>query len=642
MIRLENASLQYGKPKEGKYLFRNLNLILPEKGLVILTGTAASALANVIGGLEGLSSGRLSYRGTTLSGWRFDSYRACVGFIFQKYFFQSGTVRENLDLQRRILKLPETDYRELLEKVNFRGELTDQVLYLNSGEMAKVNIAQALLKNPEILVAVDPTSGLSPEEEAEILETIKRLSEERLVVISTGKPELKKHADRVIELENGTIASDTAPVSDSEEKEKPLVKIKGFSLANALDIVWANVKRTPLYTAVFTLFALAFLAVYFTADVLDEFDGPALILEMMEEHQIDYGEIYKVETDFFVRILEMSEEDVAKIASEHPSFRYFKVLNFKHDYFYPDAKGIVEMPEQGAPEFHLLFGKLPKETNEFIVSRKFAEKLLNWTKLLGKPHQEIADLIGYTLPDYGNLKLVGIVEEDLIENYVYVKSGFLDGMKAELAAKGRSYCNYLYFKTGDDWQENYKIFSAYHGDNTYFIDPTKDYIIVNPVTKAVFPSVAVYYTANDMLEGLIGWFFIFPFIISFFWIPRALKLNRSSFWRKRVLGYRNRDFIAAFLIQLFLVFVIVLPIVGVFGVEFVKWLETVFYQMIKGFYTISLMNVLKILGFAFFFTALAVAYPVWRFFGSFPTEFVKEKRNRQTEKDYYLDLRFEE
>lgn len=644
MIRLENISLYSGQRKRKNYLLKDINLVLPGKGLVVITGSdanATSALVNIIGAMERADTGKVFYRGEKLSGSKYEHYRAGVSYLFQKYFYFTGTVEEYFNMQKGTIQKQEVNLLPLLEKVNFKGNLREQVLYLNAGELMKVNIMQALIKDPEVIIATEPTSGLSSEEETEIMEILQEIAKERLLVIATNKQSLFKYADRVIEIEQVGVINDSAPLEEKKYAVKSALKKKklSFSFTNVFRIIYENLKRRQFYTIIFMLLTIIFLSFYFTADVSNEFDGPGLILEMMEEHEIDYGEIYKIKVNYFVYVLEMSKEDVEKVVAENPNYNYYKVLDFKHDYLFPDSKGIVELPENHE-EFTFLYGSYPEATNEFFVTESYAKALLRWTQLLGKMYLDIEDLIGYTLPDYGNLKLTGIVEDGIWDNYVYVTSGYLDLVAPELSAQGRGYCSYLYLKITDNKEDNYKLFSMYHGDYLYFIDPSKEFVIKNPVTTAVFPSAAVYYTMSDHYYNLSKYLFIIPLILAVFLIPRALIVNRRDFWLKRLLGYRNREFIAAFIIQMLLLFAIIVPISCIIGISFVQTFETKSVQMIYSFYDVNIFNVLKLVGFALIFTILSVIIPIYKFSGSFPFDTIKQSPKKQASGKYYLDVRF--
>ncbi|MDD4000807.1 MAG: ATP-binding cassette domain-containing protein [Bacilli bacterium] len=648
MIVLKGISKYINQKKTQKYLLKDINLVFPEKGLVLINGETKSGktvLVNIIGAMDKPSAGEMIIHGKKLDKLRdFDDYRVqAIGYVLQKYYYFKGTVKDNLKKVASITHHHTGDdsYQKLLAKLDFKGSLNDQVLYLSAGEMMKVNLASALLKDPEILIADDITSGLSISEENEIFALLKMLSKERLVLITSNK-EVSYEVDRIITIENGAVLNDTSSVWESKTNNnysriKPKLKLK---FKDIFQESLTNIRNAAFLTVLFIFFTSAFLIFYFTSDVLTEFDGPELILEVMEEHEVDYGNIYKVEVDYYVKKLDFSKADVLKIQAENPNFAYHKVLNVDLETFFPDAVGIVELPNENS-EYNFLYGNFPKENNEYFATVNFANSLLRWAKLLGNDVNTIADLIGYTIPELGGLKLVGITDAKLWDNHAYVQAGFLDSIYLNLQANNQGYCNYLHVKISDNYADNYQLFSNYYGDFNFYIDPSKDYLITNNASVTVFPSVAVYYTMAEQDYSLSKVLLIFPFLFIFFLTPLAFKRNRRATWMKRMVGNRNSDILSSYLLSFLLIFLIILPLSILIGILRIESLEKIFsYQMRRTFYDIKFLNILHLCLYAFVFTSLGMIYPILKIHRSFPFDILNLPKNKQKSGEFYYDVRF--
>ena len=199
----------------------DVSIVFPEKGMVFLlgkSGSGKSTLLNVAGGLDKADSGEIVVKGKSskdFSGSDFDSYRnTCVGFVFQEYNLLSEfSVEQNvalaLELQNK--KNDKAAVNALLERVDLKGLGRRKPSTLSGGQKQRVAIARALIKEPEIIMADEPTGALDSMTGRQILDTFKKLSKEKLVVIVSHDREFAEHyADRIIELADGKIISDVS------------------------------------------------------------------------------------------------------------------------------------------------------------------------------------------------------------------------------------------------------------------------------------------------------------------------------------------------------------------------------------------------------------------------------------------------
>ena len=230
---------QQGKDKKNKVVaLNNVSIDFPEKGLVFLlgkSGSGKSTLLNAIGGLDSFDSGEIIIKGKSSKDFSqsdFDSYRnTFIGFIFQEYnILENFTVQKNLALALELQgkKVSKEEINKLLEQVDMLDYAKRKPNQLSGGQKQRVAIARALIKNPEIIMADEPTGALDSNTGKQVMETLKELSKEKLIiVVSHDRDFAETYGDRIIELKDGKIISDTT------KKEVLATKtISGLSVVN--------------------------------------------------------------------------------------------------------------------------------------------------------------------------------------------------------------------------------------------------------------------------------------------------------------------------------------------------------------------------------------------------------------------------
>ena len=199
----------------------NVSLDFPETGMVFLlgkSGSGKSTLLNMIGGLDTPTSGEIIVKGKSskdFSSVDFDSYRnTCIGFIFQEYnILNEFNVEQNiaLALQLQGKKNDKNAVNELLKMVDLEGMGKRKPNTLSGGQKQRIAIARALIKEPEIIMADEPTGALDSKTGAQVLDTLKNLSKTKLVIIVSHDHEFaEKYGDRIIELKDGKIIKDNS------------------------------------------------------------------------------------------------------------------------------------------------------------------------------------------------------------------------------------------------------------------------------------------------------------------------------------------------------------------------------------------------------------------------------------------------
>lgn len=235
----------------------DVSVKFPEKGMVFLlgrSGSGKSTLLNVAGGLDKPDSGEVIVKGRSskdFSGSDFDSYRnTCVGFVFQEYnILNEFTIEQNISLalQLQNKKNDKAAVNALLEMVDLKGFGKRKPNTLSGGQKQRVAIARALIKEPEIIMADEPTGALDSNTGKQVLDTLKKLSKTKLVIIVSHDREFAEfYADRIIELKDGKILEDVTktysePKSVSENVQ--MVSDDTVSIKNAENITESDVKN---------------------------------------------------------------------------------------------------------------------------------------------------------------------------------------------------------------------------------------------------------------------------------------------------------------------------------------------------------------------------------------------------------------
>lgn len=221
------------RPKKGVPVtaLNKVSITFPEKGMVFLlgkSGSGKSTLLNVLGGLDDYNGGEIIIKGVSSKYFRrnhFDSYRnTYVGFIFQEYHvLDELTVGANIglaiELQNR--KATDAEINAILKEVDLDGYGNRKPNELSGGQKQRVAIARALIKKPEIIMADEPTGALDSNTGRQILETLKKLSKEKLVIVVSHDREFAEiYGDRIIELADGEVISDVELKSEEISEEE--------------------------------------------------------------------------------------------------------------------------------------------------------------------------------------------------------------------------------------------------------------------------------------------------------------------------------------------------------------------------------------------------------------------------------------
>lgn len=220
MLSIKNLVKVYkAKGGVGVRALDSVSIDFPEKGMVFLlgrSGSGKSTLLNVIGGLDAPTEGEIIVKGRSSKDFTasdFDSYRnTYIGFVFQDYnLLHEFSVEENIAIALQLQSKPNDKQAvdNILEQVELGGLGKRKPNTLSGGQMQRVAIARALIKDPEIIMADEPTGALDSNTGKQILDTLKNLSKSRLViVVSHDRAFAEEYGDRIIELKDGVVIAD--------------------------------------------------------------------------------------------------------------------------------------------------------------------------------------------------------------------------------------------------------------------------------------------------------------------------------------------------------------------------------------------------------------------------------------------------
>jgi len=267
MLQIKNISKEYITGDLHQKALDKVSLNLRDNEFVSILGPSGSGkttLLNVIGGLDRYDSGDLIINGISTKKYKdrdWDSYRNhTIGFVFQSYnLIPHQSILANVELALTISGISRKERRnrakKALEEVGLGNQLHKKPNQMSGGQMQRVAIARALVNNPDILLADEPTGALDSETSVQVMELLKQVAKDRLVVMVTHNPELaKEYSNRIVKISDGKIIDDSNPF-DVDEKELQQATHKNMgkssmsiftSLTLSFKNLWTKKTRTLL------------------------------------------------------------------------------------------------------------------------------------------------------------------------------------------------------------------------------------------------------------------------------------------------------------------------------------------------------------------------------------------------------------
>lgn len=239
MLELKNIVKEYpagGQPVEA---LKGVSLQFRESEFISILGPSGcgkTTLLNIIGGLDQYTSGDLVINGRSTKDYKdrdWDAYRNhSIGFVFQSYnLIPHQTVLQNVELALTLSGVSKAERRrrakEALERVGLGSQLKKRPSEMSGGQMQRVAIARAIVNDPDIVLADEPTGALDTETSVQVMEILKEISKDRLIVMVTHNPELaQRYSTRIVRMLDGQVTGDTAPLTPEEAQKERAASVK--------------------------------------------------------------------------------------------------------------------------------------------------------------------------------------------------------------------------------------------------------------------------------------------------------------------------------------------------------------------------------------------------------------------------------
>lgn len=467
MIQLKGVSKTY-KSKKGTptNALKEITLDFDSKGMTFIlgkSGSGKSTLLNILGGLDKYDSGELCILGKSTKDFTqsdLDSYRnTYVGFVFQEFnILEDYDVYENivLALQLQQKNINDEKIEDLLEKLELKDLKYRKVNELSGGQKQRVAIARALIKNPKIILADEPTGNLDSETGSQVMDLLKEISKEKLVIVVSHDREFAfKYGDRVIEIKDGKIIQDNGGKIQKQEENYQAIKSKlPWKESFKLGLGSLRHKKIKLaFTILLTIASLLFLSII---DTLSSYNVPLAHSKLLVDREEEFVQVekYHFYSDDYVNKnnLPLTKEEIKNIQNriDKDTSLIYRMTD-EYGYSYANIYDVLHIPSEfsgysytyGSLALEIvegieyldkikLIGRKPVAKNEIVISNIIADLMIengiqidNSNKIFTpKSYEEILDSKKtYLFGNGGKIKIVGIIDydtskyEDVIEKF---------------------------------------------------------------------------------------------------------------------------------------------------------------------------------------------------------------------------------
>lgn len=306
MLKLENIVKQYTGGDQTVNALKGVSIDFRKSEFVSILGQSGcgkTTLLNIIGGLDKATSGDLIINGKSTKKYKdrdWDYYRNhSIGFVFQSYnLIPHQTVLQNVELALTLSGVSKSARRkkaiDALTKVGLSDKINKKPNQLSGGQMQRVAIARAIVNDPDILLADEPTGALDSDTSIQIMEILKEISQEKLIIMVTHNPQLaEEYSTRIVKLLDGEIISDSSPYNEEHNEEQKQNKKKfrrkdkiSMSFFSALSLSFKNLLTKKART-ILTAFAGS-IGIIGIALILSLSNGINAYIKSVEEDTLYY------------------------------------------------------------------------------------------------------------------------------------------------------------------------------------------------------------------------------------------------------------------------------------------------------------------------------------------------------------------
>jgi len=392
MLEIKNINKSYTTGGFTQKALNNFSLKFRRVEFVSILGPSGSGkttLLNIIGGLDQYDSGDLIINNKSTKKFKekdWNAYRNnCIGFVFQNYnLIGHISVLDNVEMGMTLSglsrKLKKKKALEALKKVGLKDHAHKKPNQLSGGQMQRVAIARALANDPDIILADEPTGALDSKTSSQIMNLIKEISKDKLVIMVTHNKALaEEYSTRIVELKDGQLINDSNPLSEEEKNEKIFsIKKTAMSFLTALNLSFNNIKTKKGRTAL-TAFASS-IGIIGIALILSLSNGFKIEIDNFEKDSLSEAPII-----ISTQAMKMDEESISKMQNKDKNLEK-----------YPKSKKVYVQEDITSTMLH---------TN--IITKDYTEYIekLNKSYVSGISYQKLTalNLIKYSEEDGYNL-----------------------------------------------------------------------------------------------------------------------------------------------------------------------------------------------------------------------------------------------
>lgn len=383
---------------------KNINLTFESKGMVFITGKSGcgkSTLLNILGALDSCTSGSMIIENKNINEFtekELDNYRnSYVGFVFQEFHVLNAyNVYDNIRLAKELQqeKISEKELDAYLEKVALTNLGKRKMNELSGGQKQRIAILRALIKNPRIILADEPTGNLDKINSEQIFEILKEISQEKLVIIVTHDLEAaQKYADRIIELKDGEIINDTKPTLNPEKTTLTL-KESHLPFLFALKLAWNNLKRYPkkcILTIILFFISLLCCILLINSSLFNSTSLAIKLMNLNENYNIEVHKINYVQNTKWKEEWQTSEDQYLKNIYSGTTNPIYELYDFttpltfylntpqEPSKLFPTTPNITSYVEIKDPKILTnLTGSIPTSSNEIVIHEYLADYIINY------------------------------------------------------------------------------------------------------------------------------------------------------------------------------------------------------------------------------------------------------------------------
>lgn len=454
MIELRNVGKIYKSRKSvNTVALQDVSLKFENSGMVFIvgkSGSGKSTLLNILGGLDSVSSGEIFVENKnliSLSNKELDSYRnSYVGFIFQEFnILEQYNVYENIELSLRLQReeFNKDKVLQILDWLDLNGLEYRKINELSGGQKQRVAIGRAIIKNPKLILADEPTGNLDFNSGNQVFDILKNISKEHLVIVVSHNMEAaKKYVDRIIEIQDGRVINDSNVCINSLGNDLTLKDSK-LPFKYAFKMSLNSFKFKPLkffMTVLLTALSLVFMGVGLT---LQFFDKDSLIINTLKDNDVHFIDLSKMAYHEDDRVfLNFDQNDIDFVSSlmdddinlVYDLFSDALFLNFEFDeqidnsvntFYGNDILNLKIVDVKDSRIIGNVIGKEIFNSDEVIIHKYLADCIIKYgvkgVNGVFKPnnYKELVESNSYIKLGYNNVKIVGIVDDD---DSLYIKA----------------------------------------------------------------------------------------------------------------------------------------------------------------------------------------------------------------------------